>query len=341
MTYLYNSLTITQLEERVRQMSIYENEETFRLYTFFKANVKHFMPNRAKDKLEQAFREVCLHQHLSWKDLNNEQQEEQPSISGIEPSFFESIIARPGIICTYHLGSYRMINKLLSKAEIPFSLLVNANVFEEESKQETGGGGFVRDFDLIDAEQPTALLKMMRALKKGKSLLVYIDGNTGVNSGKENHVVVEFMSGRLWVRKGIAVLAQLMQCPIYPLSCLRTSLYSLAYSSAEAIIPPKGKQPDPLFVQQTMQKLYKQLEKIVYTQPFQWECWLYLHQFMVLPEPGKRGKKVQIKELLNPDAWASFSIDGHYFALDLENFSSFEIAEPIYKMMKGLAMPTG
>jgi hypothetical protein len=229
---------------------------------------------------------------------------------------------------------------VLSDAEIPFSLLVNANVFEEESKQEASGG-FVRDFDLIDAEQPTALLKMMRALKKGKSLFVYLDGNTGVNSGKEKHVVVEFMAGRLWVRKGIAVLAQLMQCPIYPLSCLRTSLYSLDYSTAEAIIPPKDKQPDPLFVQRTMQTLYKQLEEIVYTQPFQWECWLYLHQFMVLPEPAKPRKEVQVKELLNPDAWASFSIDGHCFALDLENFSSFEIAEPIHTMMKGLAMSNG
>lgn len=340
MTYIYDHLTVPQLEERVRNMDIYGNEETFRLYTFFKANVKHFMPNTAKEKLEQAFKEVCLHQHLSWKDLHNEQQEEQPTISGIEPSFIESVKARPGVICTYHLGSYRMINKVLSDAEIRFSLLVNANVFEEESKQEVSGG-FVRDFDLIDAEQPTALLKMMRALKKGESLLVYLDGNTGVNSGKEKHVVVEFMAGRLWVRKGIAVLAQLMQCPIYPLSCLRTSLYSLAYSTAEAIIPPKDKQPDPLFVQRTMQTLYKQLEEIVYTQPFQWECWLYLHQFMVLPEPVKSRNEVQVKELLNPDAWASFSIDGHCFALDLESFSSFKIAEPIHTMMKGLAMSNG
>lgn len=339
MTYLYNNLTIPQLEERVRNMDIYGNEETFRLYTFFKANVKHFMPNKAKDQLEQAFKEVCLHQHLSWKDLHNEQQEEQPAIS-VEPSFFESIIARPGVICTYHLGSYRMINKLLSKAEIPFSLLVNANVFEEESKQ-NAGGGFVRDFDLIDAEQPTALLKMMRALKNGKNLLVYIDGNTGVNSGKENHVAVDFMAGRLWVRKGIAVLAQLMQCPIYPIFCLRTSSHSLTYSTAEVIVPPTDKRPNPLFVQRTMQKLYTQLEKTLHTHPFQWECWLYLHQFMVLPKPVKTRKQVELKELLNPDEWASFSIDGHYFALDMDSFSSFEIAESIYKMMKELAMSIG
>lgn len=341
MTYLYNHLSIPQLQERVRQMNMDENEETFRLYTFFKANVQYFMPSITKGKLEQAFKEVCLHQHLSWKDYGNERPEEQLAITGMEKSYIHRLKASPGIICTYHLGSYRMINKVLTDAEIPFSLLVNATVFEEESKQGTNEASFVRSFDLIDAEQPSALLKMMRALKNGKNILVYVDGNTGVSSGKENQVMVEFMAGRLWVRKGIAVLAQLMQCPIYPLSCLRTSLYSLSYSVAEAIIPPKDKKTNSLFVQQTMQKLYKQLEKTLHTHPFQWECWLYLHQFMVPPTSVKPRREVRLQELMNPSLWASFSIDGHCFALDLASFSSFEITPPTHEMMKKVALQNG
>src|SRR5690606_18100665 len=132
----------------------------------------------------------------------------------------------------------------------------------------------------------------------------------------------------LWVRKGIAVLADLMQCPIYPVSCLRTSLNAVRFSITDAIIAPKDKKRSPVFIQDTMQTLYRQLEEMLIDDPFQWECWLYLHQFMVLPAVVELQTEVGIKELMDPDLWGSFRIEDHCFALNMKSFSSFKIAKP-------------
>src|SRR5690606_8694115 len=129
------------------------------------------------------FKQVCLHQHLSWRDLDDSRYE-RPLVTGIEESFMDRLKNSPGIVCTYHSGSYRLINKVLAEADVPFALVVNKTVLRQESdsfqKQfDRVTPGFPESLHLIDAEEPTALLKMIRTLKSGKNLVVYVDGNTG------------------------------------------------------------------------------------------------------------------------------------------------------------------
>lgn len=335
MEYLYKHLSVDALADRIEQMDIHENEDRLRLFTFFSANVLHFMPNSDPEEHIEAFKQVCLHQHLSWRDMDDCQYE-QPLVTGIEDSFIDRLKSRPGIICTYHSGSYRLINKILAEADVPFALLVNKTVLQQENdsfqmKFERAAPDFSQRLDLIDAEEPTALIKMIRALKSGKNLLVYVDGNTGSSGNVENNVVVDFMEGKLSVRKGIAVLADLVKCPIYPVVCRRVSLNEIHFEVPEAIVPSVNTQRNASHIRQTMQKLYGDLERVLEKDPFQWECWLYLHQHIVLPKRSSKNGSVGMKELMESRLWGVFKIDEHHFALDKQSYSSFRIPLLIYE----------
>lgn len=339
MDYLYKNLSAEALTDRIEQMDIYKNEERLRLFTFFSANVLHFMPNSDPKEHIAAFKQVCLHQHLSWRDLDDCRYR-QPLIKGMEDSFIDRLKNSPGIICTYHSGSYRLINKILAEAGVPFALLVNRAVLQQESdsfqkQYDRAAPKFPQMLELIDAEEPTALIKMLRALKSGKNLLVYVDGNTGSSSNKENNVVVDFMAGKLSVRKGVAVLADLAKSPIYPIVCSRVDLNEVVFEVQDAIVPSLTNQRNVSHIQQTMQKLYRNLESVLEKDPFQWECWLYLHQYMVLPEPVGNKSLAGIEELRDPRLWGLFKIGEHCFVLNKQRFSSFRIPSSIYERVMG------
>ena len=336
MNHFYNHRTAVELQERVQLMNIYQDDEKLRSFTFFSANVLHFMPDSNAIEHEHAFKQLCLHQHLSHRDEHHRNLDEQVSIRGLDNSFFKRIRLTPGIICTYHLGSYRLINRLLAAAQVPFSLVVNTRVFQEEAncfqdgfEKVSGSAGF----NIIDAEKPNAFISMAKAIKKGHNLVIYVDGNTGSNSKTSNNVTVDFMAGQLSVRKGVAVLANLLKCPIYPVSCTRSSLDAIDYEIHEPISPPRVEER-LYFVEETMQKLYGNLERLLQKDPFQWECWLYLHQYMVSIKQSPRMISATVEELTDSRLWGVFKEGETCFALDKRRFLSFEIDDPIYDFIR-------
>lgn len=328
MNYLYKHFSVDDLVDRIEQMDIHNNADRLRLFTFFSANLLHFMPQIDVNTHEAYFREICLHQHLSWKDQFDPKLHNRVQIKGWKGDMVEKFRSAPGIICTYHTGSYRLINRLLVEAGVAFSLVVSTEVYNTEAASFKAAfdryNSSSQSFDLIDAEQPTALLKMIRAAKSGKNLLVYVDGNTGAGKNRVNNLTVDFMDGQLSVRKGMAVLASILKRPIYPVSCIRSAVDKVHFKVHDSIIQPKGLARD-CFVQQAMQQVYADLASVLKEDPSQWECWLYLHQFLVLPKADVPPVQVKIKELGDARIWGLFNIGDEHFALHKPSFSSFDI----------------
>lgn len=338
MNTLYSRLSVPQLIEEVQQMNIGENEERQRLFAFFSANVMHLMPRINVNTHQTHFKEVCLHQHLSWKDQFDPSLHHRMKIKGWDADVVDKLRSSPGIICTYHTGSYRLINRLLAEENVSFSLVVNTEVFNEEATAfKTAFTRFnpssSHNFDLIDAQQPTALLKMMRAYKSGRNLLLYVDGNTGAGTTTNNNVTVNFMNGHLSVRKGVAVLASALKCPIYSVACIRNAVDEVDFHWYHSICQPRGVERES-FIQNTMQAVYDNLASALKEHPFQWECWLYLQQQLVLPKTKVPPARVSLKELTDARYWVPFKLEGRFFALNMASYSSFEITSKTYKVMR-------
>lgn len=194
----------------------------------------------------------------------------------------EQLRRQPGIIATYHVGSYRLLPRWLHSQGLPFSLVVSHAVKHQQGPRYHRLANHSRPerFDIIDAERPDALLLMRRALQSGKYLVVYVDGNTGaLSQPKRNTAVVDFYDTGMRVRTGMAHLAYLTGVPFYPMAHHAWHSQGTRFWVGDAI-HPEPSQPRAQQAVAMMQGLYAFLERIIHTRPGQWEGWFYTHDFV-------------------------------------------------------------
>lgn len=256
-------------------------------YAMFTANVWNFMPEIPPSEYPRLHREVLDHQQAAVRDYLEESADSLDQVLGWDDEHIRRLRAEPGIICTYHTGSYRLINKMLVRSGIPFSLLVSEKVYKEEcaslslayqrlaSQPDTGG------FNLLNAEDPYVVRHMLAALEQGRNVLVYLDGNTG--SGEmfaPNRINIPFLNGLVVSRMGIAAVAYLADKPIYPIGCVRSANGITSHNHHLPIYKDRDENKQG-FIERTMVNLYSILENQVRYQPGDWECWLYMHYWVV------------------------------------------------------------
>lgn len=132
------------------------------------------------------------------------------------------------IFCTYHFGSYRQIHGFLARAGVRYVLPVTKDILDAQAQAYTASFEDVRNYfstsanlEVINAEEHGAIRTLVQAVREGKSLVCYIDGNSGVrlhsgSSGNDGLVEVPYMGGTVLSRKGIAYLSHLTSTPIVP-----------------------------------------------------------------------------------------------------------------------------
>lgn len=221
--------------------------------------------------------------------LGKEQHHFQEMDYAVDSAVMEVISGlneQPAIIATFHTGSYRLLGQVLAKMGVRFSLLLAADIAVDQGevfRQSVQAiGGPPTAFDIIDAELPTAGLKMLRCLHRGESLLAYVDGNTGTGNQQSKTVSVSFMNGTLHVRQGLPWLAHRARVPLHVIHCLRQGPGRAKFEL--------GKNPLAIFdaytpnashIQRATEILYSDLAARIADGPWQWECWLYLQRYLL------------------------------------------------------------
>lgn len=274
-----------------------------RQFAFFDANLSNFLPEVPYSSYLEMFRLLQLNRRLCFHDTEILANRGLLNAYGWESAWADSLRQKPGIVCAFHTGSYRLINFLLARDGVPFSLVLSGDAYLAEHRKLARRyqelmthAGIKMDLELIDAAQPKSLLQMARALRKGRSLLVYVDGNTGTQiSGQSsrNLVGISFLAQHIKTRQGVASLAYRLELPIYPVTCARRGVQDrsanldVEYRIHEPILPKAG-EGEQNFAHAAMQKLYSILSDFVKQYPAQWEGWLNIHQHLVLPEAADR-----------------------------------------------------
>ena len=208
-------------------MSFNDDSDLGLKFDIFSASLKNYLPSIPYSSHKSIFREVIKNQKLSIFEQSYFDLIDKCEIIGYKKEIETIISNSPCIICTYHTGSYRLINHFLVKNKTNFTLVIAnkvknkygsvfSNLFETMTLDTKSG-----TFDLLDAEDPASGLKMYKALKAGRSLLLYIDGNTGSSDKNKNICDINFLSQRIYARKGIGYLSYLANVPIIPVICKR------------------------------------------------------------------------------------------------------------------------
>ncbi len=298
----------------------------------FSANLTNFLPQLPEREHEELYSNLL--RNLSLEKFDHRLMH-LSDVSAIEGDW--SLINNPDkpfIFCTFHIGSYRLIANALIRKGYNFSTLVRQEVFESQRAEFKNYCDEMHDtfqskseVNILNAEDPRVLLKMTRELKAGRSILVYIDGDTG--SGEDHKTTVDFLNQQVRVRKGIPYASFLAGVPIVPIVQYRKENLQnvLRIGKPIALENNEGREE---FSQRALDTIYRYFGQYIELYPDQWEGWTYIHNAMVIkPEVVNVDTTCDLKKKktfrFNQTRYRIFELESNFLLFDRTAYETFEI----------------
>lgn len=278
---------LARCREHFERIDLRREQGYLMRFTTFSANVENILPSIPRHEHEFMFRELLLNQMYTTFDQRCLTAGDLVTFCGEHDP-----VSRPDgprIYCTYHFGSYRLLTSVLFRRGVDCVLLVGSNVNRHQSDDMTehiealrAKYGLTNVFRLVDAGSSSAALTILRELKAGRSLIVFVDGSP--ETTPEPHEIDQFLSvrfgsRRVLTRKGVGYLSHAAGVPIVPVVNYRQPDLTNVMHCLKPIRPIKDSDRE-LYCQEAMQQLYDGFWTYLTRYPSQWEGWNYIHSFL-------------------------------------------------------------
>ena len=342
---------------RARQREADELEANTR--EFASANLHHLLPDIPMREHAKIIDEILLHRLMAELDgdsaflLGHTDVEDRHSV-------LKSTKTNPAIFCTFHLGSYLLINMFLVGHNYNYLLPV-----EDYSAQKSTFLGLINgyqnkfgsnsQFILVNAEEPTAALTMARKARAGWSLLAYLDGNTGVQGAarRDAKMLKTSLLGRpMYARKGIAFLSHFLKLPIVPVFCEITGNLERRLVFHDPIEPVGSGDDRDMYCQKVTEQLYALLGEFLKKSPSQWLGWLDMQQYLDLDAitpfeateiteqaAESRGEIATDQLVFNHERFGFIVRDGERALLDKLTYEFLSVPESVYAVLEACRQP--
>ena len=313
-------------------------------YTTFSATVENLLPSIPRQQHEAMFRELLLQQIFTSFDQKCLTAGDLVKVRGNHKLLKKT--DGPRIYCTYHLGSYRLLTSVLFRQGVDCVLLVGSNMNRSQGEGMTEHieglrqkHGLTNLFRVVEAGSPAAGLTVLRELKAGRSLIVYIDGSpeTAPQPGEEAQFLsVRFGNRRVLTRKGVGYLSHAACVPIVPVVSYRQPDMTNVLHCLSPIKPIAHSDRE-IYCQEAMQQLYDAFWPFLNRYPEQWEGWNYMHLFL---EPERKSDTALKSHLSRP----AFNIE-RYSLCDMQQspilfdrrlYQTYEITEDLRDLLLNL-----
>lgn len=319
-------------EDVKSKLNIWGNDFISGKFTLTSASLYNLLPEIEYEKHEDIFREIMVNQKLSILEQGYLNIQNKVVYEKLYPELLQMLKNKSGIICTFHFGSYRLINQFFLLNKIKFTIVASKAVLESQTDEFISISEKIdpEDHDqikIIDAESQHSIIRILRDIKAGRILVFYIDGNIGSGESTANNpnlLNISFLGQKILVRKGIAYISHTTKVPIYTVVCFRKNVDDIRIRFFEPINPGLFSNRDD-YVQFATQKIYHFIEPVVKRYPEQWEAWFYIHKAINLSD--EHDKKEVIGELSIPN-------ENSLFVINLKEFGVFKIHEDTYLFRK-------
>lgn len=307
----------------------------------FSANLTNFLPQIPENDHEDLYLDMIRNLALEKFDR---QLMHLSDVSALEGDL--SLInnpKKPFIFCTFHIGSYRLIANVLLRKGYQFSTLVRQDVFESQQAEfKSYCAGMYDQFktpskvNILNAEDPRVLLQMTRELQAGRSILVYIDGDTG--SGEEHKTTIDFLNQQIRVRKGIPYASFLSGVPILPIVQYRKDNLQNVLRVGKPIEAEKTETREE-FCQRSLSSIYKYFGRYIEKYPNQWEGWCYIHNSMVIKpqqvaaQPKDLAASKRRTYRFNQSRYRIFELESNFLLFDRAAYETYEITADMKKYL--------
>lgn len=326
-------------EDALDRVNLLQEEGYLVRFAIFSANLANFLPEIPLDEHTSLFKKLLVNLAFESFDRNVLNIGDLCSIQGDKSVL--STPTTPKIFCTFHLGSYRIIANLLIRLGYNFSTIVRKDVYTQQLESMMSYTARMKerydtesDVRVLNSEDPSIVLKLARELKNGRSVLVYLDGNTG--SGEDNFDQVNFLSQKIKARKGMTYLSYISGVPLVPVVSYRQPDYSNIMYVGKPISPDKTVTREE-FSNTTLQSLFDFFAKYLISYPEQWEGWNYIQNALVTPEtvhaaPPPAAYKRSSYEF-NFSRYSIFELKDAAVLFDRRFYSTYEISDSLRKYL--------
>jgi len=266
-----------------------DNQDELNNIEFASANLRHLLLDIPIENHAEIINEILFTQACATLDGDSCFLLETTKI--IDPeSMLLAAGQKPVIFCTFHFGSYQLINQVLASRGLNYVLPVSNDNFANYKRYYEDKIEVIRNYFrsasqllVLNAEEPTAALAMARKTRAGWSLLAYIDGNTGVQGAARRDAKmlrVSLLGKPIYARKGIAFLSHFLKLPIIPVICEITGPMERTMTFYEKIKPFTASEDRETYCQMATEKLYSILGTCLKKSPSQWLGWLELQKYL-------------------------------------------------------------
>lgn len=248
-------------------------------YLRFCANIKHYLGLKVSSSVFMSLMQVRYFNNLILENGIND-----VILNVIKPKLPDS----PSIFVTLHLGCYNIIPAYLLSIGKKVCIPVTKRVYYEQvSIYKKAFVKFISnknaDIKFVNIESSAGFIELLRSVKNGYSLLVYIDGNSGVGGMERKDdklMTLEFFNNPILIRKGIGFLSLKLGLNInliynYVSDDLKTCnllfMDSLSYCEFNN-------------EEQLITAIWKSFNKPIFHHFEQWEPWLYADSYYIQTE---------------------------------------------------------
>lgn len=311
-------------------------------FNFVSAALRNFLPSKNAAKHFLFYKQLMSNLQVSQEDPWNNTVLDRAIHQGTTTEIENCINNGPLIICTFHCGSYRLLNQMLARRKAKVSLLLNAKVMAEQGndflrgyKENSGEDGLL---ELIDADSARSAISILKAISSQRVVVAYLDGNTGAGENaneNKNNSVISFLGGKIFVRSGLAYLSYKSHTPILTVVASKTAEGSNILNYFPLIRPMPGEGKDK-YINETLQKIYSYAESIIVQHPEQWEGWLYLHKAVAADELSDSDDPSLIDKNLgwfNDYEYGVFTVGNDHFLFQKATYSFFKIDSVLYERL--------
>lgn len=248
---------------------------------------------------------------------------------------------QPFIFCTFHFGSYQMVGTLLRQLGFDFVVLTLREGITPDMLHQAAA---TDRLDVLHADSPSVMLEMQNALRAGKSIMAFIDGNPNSiqEADRKAYARVNLLGHTLLAKKGIPSLAYAAGVPIIPIVSYRTGAEQVRVAFGSPLRPDRS-QPRAQYVQHALQACYGQLEHYLRTRPEQWLYWRMVHNYFELSDAAG-GRAATAEELaapthytLNAARYELYQARHHAYLYDRSTQQAFTVSANLLGYLRHLA----
>ncbi|SDE78349.1 lysophospholipid acyltransferase family protein [Riemerella columbipharyngis] len=330
----------SQVEKKIKEIDYYDKVLESSQYNLMSGSLFKMLPKLKYEKHYDVFNGIQLHNTLTKFEQTSEDVLDYITIENLSRETLELLKNNPCVISTFHFGSYRVLNKYLVENNISYTAIAPRSIIESDKECFEKNMFIKGDAKFIEFEAPNVAFQILRELRSGRSVFVYLDGFRGnLNNISSECAIINFLEQKLYVKKGIIQLASIANVPLITGLSYRKSKNDVRLHFFDPIQDDKSKDRED-FVQDTLENVYNQFSYFVNQYPEQWEAWMYLYKQMVIETNTQEYEKKEVIDFNNSQLYFNskrfgiFKILDENFLFDRYKFISYSIDENLYKSLQ-------